>query len=143
MVVRAAVDPDSEVDSKAIADALSRPHKTLICTAITATSLEDAISELEEASKAGADLAEIRLDYLHKFSAENDLPRLLNSRNLPVIVTYRPRWEGCAHFHLHPAKKCAMISDTNTFNLAILNTKKGRTKYSNTKNCHPSPFSES
>jgi hypothetical protein len=51
--------------------------------------------QLVQAAEAGADLVEIRLDYLAHFNPATDLAKLLNACPLPAIVTYRPTWEGC------------------------------------------------
>jgi 3-dehydroquinate dehydratase/shikimate dehydrogenase len=45
---------------------------------------------MAEARRLGADLCELRVDYLR----DPDLPRLLGAKPLPVLVTVRPRWEG-------------------------------------------------
>lgn len=52
------------------------------------------LEEAKEALAAGADVVEIRLDYLDSFDAEHDLPVLLEGCPLPAVVTYRPDWEG-------------------------------------------------
>jgi 3-dehydroquinate dehydratase/shikimate dehydrogenase len=62
----------------------------LICAAVRAGSTEEALAEMEEARLAGADLCELRLDYVR----DPDLPRLLAGRRLPVVATVRPTWEG-------------------------------------------------
>jgi len=68
--------------------------RCLLTTSITATSVAGALEELGEASRAGADVAELRLDFLADFDAKNALPALLQGSSLPVIVTFRPDWEG-------------------------------------------------
>ena len=67
---------------------------TLICTSLTAKTVDGMLAEAQEALAAGADIVEIRLDYLENFSPETDLPTLLETCPLPVIVTFRPTWEG-------------------------------------------------
>ncbi len=67
---------------------------TLLCTSLTAKTVDGMLAEAQEALAAGADIVEIRLDYLENFSPETDLPTLLESCPLPVIVTFRPTWEG-------------------------------------------------
>jgi 3-dehydroquinate dehydratase/shikimate dehydrogenase len=47
-----------------------------------------------QAAEAGADLVEIRLDYLAHFNPSTDITKLLAASPLPVIVTFRPTWEG-------------------------------------------------
>ncbi|KAL4546682.1 hypothetical protein Ndes2526B_g01887 [Nannochloris sp. 'desiccata'] len=67
---------------------------TLLCTSLTAKTVDGMLAEAQEALAAGADIVEIRLDYLEHFSPETDLPSLLDTCPLPVIVTFRPAWEG-------------------------------------------------
>jgi 3-dehydroquinate dehydratase/shikimate dehydrogenase len=52
------------------------------------------LAELREAEQAGAQVVELRLDFLSGFSAERDLPALLSAARLPLVVTFRPAWEG-------------------------------------------------
>ena len=54
-----------------------------------------AVAELREAYSSGADIVELRLDYLQDCDPEQDLESLLAASQLPVIVTCRPDWEGC------------------------------------------------
>ena len=61
----------------------------MICVSITAPTT-DAARQALHAAAATADLAELRLDYMPEY----DLPRLLESRPCPVIVTNRPEREG-------------------------------------------------
>ena len=68
--------------------------KTLLCTSLTASTVEGMLAEAQEALAAGADLVELRIDYLSSLSPEQDLPRLLHGCPLPAIVTYRPDWEA-------------------------------------------------
>lgn len=62
----------------------------LIGAAVRAETTAGALAEMEEARAAGADLCELRLDYLR----DPDLPRLLAGPRLPVLATLRPAWEG-------------------------------------------------
>lgn len=50
--------------------------------------------QVEQAKAAGADIAELRLDYLEEFDPETDLQVLISESVLPVIITLRPTWEG-------------------------------------------------
>ncbi len=61
----------------------------MICIPIIANNLEDALKDMEEASKF-ADIIELRLDYIKN----PDLKLLLERRTKPVIVTNRPVREG-------------------------------------------------
>ena len=51
---------------------------------------------MAQAKGEGADVAELRLDLMDPagFDAGRDIPALLEGRPLPVVVTYRPEWEG-------------------------------------------------
>jgi len=56
--------------------------------------------EIAEAKSSGAEVVELRLDYLEDLSLEDPLPaleKLLGScktQRIPAIVTFRPDWEG-------------------------------------------------
>jgi 3-dehydroquinate dehydratase/shikimate dehydrogenase len=62
----------------------------MICAVVREETTERALAGLAEARRQGADLAELRLDYLK----EIELPKLLGAKPLPVLVTLRPAWEG-------------------------------------------------
>ena len=66
----------------------------LLTTSITASTVQAALLELREAEAAGADVVELRLDFLQGFDPATDLRTLLAGTKLPTIVTYRPNWEG-------------------------------------------------
>jgi 3-dehydroquinate dehydratase/shikimate dehydrogenase len=70
------------------------PGGTHLCTSLVASTVEGMLAEAQEAVSNGADIVELRLDYLEQFSPETDLPRLLKECPLPAIATYRPTWEG-------------------------------------------------
>lgn len=71
-------------------------NKTQICATLTATSLQDAVAQMQQAAAAGADVAELRLDLLGgTFDAQNDLQQLLSAVSLPLIVACRPASLGC------------------------------------------------
>jgi 3-dehydroquinate dehydratase/shikimate dehydrogenase len=74
--------------------ARSAASSCLLTTSITATTVAHALEELSEAAAAGADVVELRLDFLEQFEPANDLPALLAATSLPAIVTYRASWEG-------------------------------------------------
>ncbi len=77
----------------------------MICAVVRAESHERAVADLAEARRLGADLAELRLDYLRE---PIDLPRLLEGRPLPVLVTLRPVWEG-GHFSGSEEERAAIL----------------------------------
>ena len=72
----------------------SAGERCLLTTSVTATTVAGALEELTEARHVGADVAELRLDYLAGFDADRDLAALISGSPLPVIVTFRPTWEG-------------------------------------------------
>ncbi|CAK9152192.1 unnamed protein product [Ilex paraguariensis] len=47
-----------------------------------------------QAKAQGADLVEVRLDCIRNFRPRGDLQILLKNKPLPVIIVYRPKWEG-------------------------------------------------
>ena len=91
IIARAASTSQETAQSSA-----SSATSTLLCTSLTAATVEGMLEEAAEAVVAGADVLELRLDYLDSFNVESDLPELLSNCPLPAIVTYRPHWEGCA-----------------------------------------------
>ena len=76
------------------------------CRSVTADSLEGALREVQQAAGAGADVVELRLDYLRDMNflePERHLAALLEAcegAGLPCIITLRPTWEGCAAVHV-------------------------------------------
>jgi 3-dehydroquinate dehydratase/shikimate dehydrogenase len=64
----------------------------MICVSIRARTNDEAVRLLHRAKAEGAQIAEIRADYLES----PDLPKILAAKPLPVIVTVRPAWEGGA-----------------------------------------------
>ncbi|KAH7443784.1 hypothetical protein KP509_02G050600 [Ceratopteris richardii] len=65
-----------------------------LCAPLVAKSIEEMREQMDAAVSQGADIAELRLDHISHIDPSVDLPLLLNGRPLPVIVTYRPIWEG-------------------------------------------------
>lgn len=62
----------------------------MICVSLGAETPEEALAGMQEARRLGADLCELRVDFLRR----PELERILPVRPLPVLVTVRPRWEG-------------------------------------------------
>ncbi len=60
-----------------------------ICVSILAQDTEDATKKIKEAENI-ADIVEIRVDSMREF----DLKRILEKRNVPILVTYRRAEEG-------------------------------------------------
>lgn len=71
-----------------------RHAAAMLCVPLTGTTIEQQLDQSEEARKEGADLVEIRLDYLTDLDSPDDLLKLLRRCSLPSIVTFRPKWEG-------------------------------------------------
>lgn len=68
---------------------MTRSNDTLLCVSVTTTTVEETLKVLHSPGRA-FDVAELRLDYIQS----PDLPRLLEARPCPVIVTCRPAREG-------------------------------------------------
>ncbi|XP_057825593.2 bifunctional 3-dehydroquinate dehydratase/shikimate dehydrogenase, chloroplastic isoform X2 [Cryptomeria japonica] len=66
----------------------------LVCCPLVANSVEETVIQMQQAKADGADIIELRLDHLHNFNPNTQLQIILNQRPLPIIVTYRPKWEG-------------------------------------------------
>ena len=60
-----------------------------ICAAVARSSVAEAIAAAEQAA-SGADVIEIRLDYLQEIA----IPPILAAIDTPLLFTNRPRWEG-------------------------------------------------
>ena len=73
---------------------ISQQDKTLLCVAVTASQTTEALRQIRQATEAGADSVELRLDFLEDFDATQTLELLLGTCALPAIVTYRAGWEG-------------------------------------------------
>lgn len=62
----------------------------MIAASIPGPTAAEAAAQLESARRAGADLAELRLDLFER----PDIGPLLEKKILPLIATVRPAWEG-------------------------------------------------
>src|SRR5579862_2270215 len=62
----------------------------MICAVVRTSTTEEAVAAMAEARRAGADLCELRIDYLR----DPDLKAILSAKPLPVLATVRPKWEG-------------------------------------------------
>jgi 3-dehydroquinate dehydratase/shikimate dehydrogenase len=69
-------------------------QSTLLCSSLTASTKQGMLEEAKEAKNAGADVVELRLDFLKDFDPSRDLEEMIKGFELPCIVTYRPSWEG-------------------------------------------------
>lgn len=73
--------------------ASSSNPSTHLCVSLTATTVDEQLSQLQAARTAGATLIELRLDLL----SSEEKPRwteILSASSLPLIVTNRAAWEG-------------------------------------------------
>ncbi|KAF5739510.1 hypothetical protein HS088_TW12G00716 [Tripterygium wilfordii] len=66
----------------------------MICSPLMAQSVEQMVSDMHRAKAQGADLVEVRLDYINNFQPFPDLEIILKNKPLPVLIVYRPKWEG-------------------------------------------------
>ncbi|CAN6469224.1 unnamed protein product [Victoria cruziana] len=66
----------------------------LLCVPLVASSVDQMLLDAGKAKASGADVVELRLDFLKNFQCRQDLGVLLREKKLPTIVTYRPKWEG-------------------------------------------------
>lgn len=64
-------------------------NSTLVCAPLMSQSVEQMVREMHEAKAQGADVVEIRLDYVKDFRPPQDLELLLKNKPLPVVVVYR------------------------------------------------------
>ncbi|KAI4303538.1 hypothetical protein MLD38_039151 [Melastoma candidum] len=71
-----------------------RRNSTLICAPVMAESVDQMLGQIRTAKGQGADLVEIRIDFLKNFSPKQDLEVLIKQSSLPTLITYRPKWEG-------------------------------------------------
>lgn len=68
-------------------------QQTLVAVTVTGDSVREMAERMQAAARAGADLVELRLDYLREIH-EAEVKDLLAQRPCPVIVTVRAAWEG-------------------------------------------------
>ncbi|KAF9607433.1 hypothetical protein IFM89_035571 [Coptis chinensis] len=69
-------------------------NKTLVCAPLMGETVEEMLVMMKTAKTSGADIVEIRLDYLKCFLPSHDLEILIKNCPLPTLFTYRPKWEG-------------------------------------------------
>jgi len=65
-----------------------------LTTSVIAPTVDEALSEIVEAVEGGADIVELRVDFIDDLDAPVDVPKMLAACSVPCIVTYRPTWEG-------------------------------------------------
>ncbi|KAL8159913.1 hypothetical protein V2J09_001450 [Rumex salicifolius] len=54
-----------------------------------ADSVDQMLAQVRKAKEQGADLVEIRLDYVKNFTPDGDLKTLIKQSVLPTLITYR------------------------------------------------------
>ncbi|GMI84601.1 MATERNAL EFFECT EMBRYO ARREST 32, EMBRYO DEFECTIVE 3004 [Hibiscus trionum] len=67
---------------------------TMICAPLMAESVEQMVEDVKQAKAEGAQLVEIRLDHINNFQPHRHLQIILKNKPLPLILVYRPKWEG-------------------------------------------------
>lgn len=74
-------------------------HNSVSCSVIADT-LDAALIEIREAADIGADVVELRIDFLKDLNLYEPAPSLkgllegCQAAGLPAIVTFRPDWEA-------------------------------------------------
>lgn len=66
-----------------------RKNQTLICAPIMADRVDQMVELMHMAKLKGADIVEIRLDYLKSFNPHADIEKLIKECPLPTLLTYR------------------------------------------------------
>ncbi|KAJ6380135.1 hypothetical protein OIU76_016733 [Salix suchowensis] len=69
-------------------------NSTVVCAPLMARSVEQMVIDMQRAKAQGADAVEVRLDFIDSFQPSPDLETIIRNKPLPVIIVYRPRWEG-------------------------------------------------
>ena len=78
-----------------VARASDDATRCALTTSVIASTLEDARRDVRDAVEKGADIVELRVDFLGAADRVADaLEALIDACPVPVIVTYRPTWEG-------------------------------------------------
>ncbi|RAL52452.1 hypothetical protein DM860_007309 [Cuscuta australis] len=66
----------------------------MVCAPVAAGTVAEVIEGMHKAKGEGADMVEIRLDCIRHFNPKQHLHSLLSNKPLPVLILYRPVWEG-------------------------------------------------
>ncbi|XP_031270968.1 bifunctional 3-dehydroquinate dehydratase/shikimate dehydrogenase, chloroplastic-like isoform X1 [Pistacia vera] len=69
-------------------------NTTMICAPLMVESAEQMVSDMDRAKAEGADIVELRLDFIRNFQPRRDLEIILKNKPLPVLIVYRPKWAG-------------------------------------------------
>lgn len=83
---------------------------TMICAPLMARSVEKMVSDMNQAKAQGADLVEIRLDFIQNFQPHQDLEIILRKKPLPVLVAYRYHFQLIVTYFL-----CHCINEKLSF----------------------------
>lgn len=93
-----------EAQSEA-AEAEQVSQRCKICTIVTASSVDDAIAECAEAATCGADIVELRLDYLDYFD--------------PTVIPQHSR--NVQRVHAQPGRSCMQLCSCGASQRAVCN----------------------
>ncbi|KAK8317622.1 hypothetical protein V6Z11_A13G118600 [Gossypium hirsutum] len=69
-------------------------NSTMICAPLMGETVEQTVKEMKQAKAEGSHLLEIRLDHITNFHPHHHLPAILDNKPLPLIILYRPKWDG-------------------------------------------------
>ncbi|KAG4111425.1 hypothetical protein ERO13_D13G103600v2 [Gossypium hirsutum] len=69
-------------------------NPTMICAPLMGETVEQMVKEMKQAKAEGSHLLEIRLDHITNFHPHHHLPAILDNKPLPLIILYRPKWDG-------------------------------------------------
>lgn len=61
----------------------------MICGSLTSQSVGEIVSDMHQAKAQGADLVEVRMEYITNFHPRRDLQTILTNKPLPVLIVYR------------------------------------------------------
>ncbi|CAK7340836.1 unnamed protein product [Dovyalis caffra] len=69
-------------------------NSVMVCAPLMAQSVEQMVIDMQSARAQGADVVEVRLDYINNLQPRKDLETIIRNKRLPVIIVCRPKWEG-------------------------------------------------
>lgn len=71
-------------------------RSSALCTSVTADNVGEAMDQISQAERSGADIIELRLDMIRNLedNPSNILQQLSEKCTKPYIATCRPVWEG-------------------------------------------------
>lgn len=95
---------DMEIGSQ---DIVKNP--SLICAPVMADSIDKMVIETFKAHELGADLVEIRLDWLKDFNPIEDLKTIIKKSPLPTLFTYRFGVQACLQLVVTSYFLCAAV----------------------------------